>query len=379
MNKPIRVVEGNAKPFESFWQVRDAAQTGGEPEIDFIGYISEYSWMGDEVTPKKFKADLYEVGKGGPVTIRMHSGGGEIFAASAIRAILDQYPGDKTVCIDGLCASAAVAIALAGNKVKIYDTAYMMIHNPGYAGLFGYLDAETLQKFSDELRIFKDGLLNAYESRTKIARDVLSAMLDAETWMTAQRAVELGFADEVITGGGQIKTDVTKDVINYVNVPAALLAQADDVNDNNGQESVADDDVTENPMQAHLERVAKVKEFILQGEQPMNIRELLKDRSEKVARAEALTQLCDAEARDFTEEERAEFDSALTDVEALDARIEKIQTERARLTALTSKKFEVDAERPAPEPKTSMKRSEFNALNASAQAAFVRGGGKIQD
>ena len=123
MNKPIRVVEGNAKPFESFWQVRDAAQTGGEPEIDFIGYISEYSWMGDEVTPKKFKADLYEVGKGGPVTIRMHSGGGEIFAASAIRAILDQYPGDKTVCIDGLCASAAVAIALAGNKVKIYDTA----------------------------------------------------------------------------------------------------------------------------------------------------------------------------------------------------------------------------------------------------------------
>ena len=111
----------------------------------------------------------------------------------------------------------------------------------------------------------------------------------------------------------------------------------------------------------------------------MNIRELLKDRSEKVARAEALTQLCDAEARDFTEEERAEFDSALTDVEALDARIEKIQTERARLTALTSKKFEVDAERPAPEPKTSMKRSEFNALNASAQAAFVRGGGKIQD
>lgn len=204
-------------------------------------------------------------------------------------------------------------------------------------------------------------------------------MLDAETWMTAQRAVELGFADEVITGGGQIKADVTKDVVNYVNVPAALLAQADDVNISDGQESVAVETPAQSPMQAHLERVEKVKEFILQGDQPMNIRELLKDRSEKVARAEALTQLCDAEVRDFTEEERAEFDSALTDVEALDARIEKIRAERARLTALTSKKFEVDAERPTVEPKTSMKRSEFNALNASAQAAYVRGGGKIQD
>jgi hypothetical protein len=78
--EPIRCFEGNAKPHEAFWKFRDALE-GGEAELELYGYISEYSWFEDEVTPKMFKDELYRVGKGGAITIRMHSYGGDVSAA----------------------------------------------------------------------------------------------------------------------------------------------------------------------------------------------------------------------------------------------------------------------------------------------------------
>ena len=135
--KPMRVLEGSAKPYEPFWRVVDAAESeSGEPEIEFYGYISEYSWWDDDITPAKFKADLLNIGKGGPVTVRINSGGGEVYAASAIRAMIVDYPGQVTTRIDGLCASAATLVAMAGDVVKMQDSAYFMIHelNNGHSG-----------------------------------------------------------------------------------------------------------------------------------------------------------------------------------------------------------------------------------------------------
>lgn len=228
---PIRCFSGNAKPFEPFWKVRDAVD-GGTPEIEFYGFISEYSWMGDEITPMKFKADLKRVGNGGPITVRINSGGGEIFAASAIRAILADYPGRVTARIDGLCASAAVAVALAADEIQIQDTAYMMVHNPGYALLVGYMNSEALLKFASELELFKEGLLNAYVTRTGLTREALSAMLDEETWMTAQDAVELGFANTVITGAKPVRQDqgLTSVLQAYTHVPPELWQAVNTVN-----------------------------------------------------------------------------------------------------------------------------------------------------
>lgn len=384
MNKPIRVVEGNAKPFEAFWQVRNTQETGGDPEINFVGYISEYSWLGDDITPKKFKEDLYAVGKGGPVTIRMHSGGGEIFAASAIRSMLIDYPGKKTIKIDGLAASAAVAIALAGDEIKIFDTAYMMVHNPGYGLLWGYLTADMLQKFSEELVLFKEGLLNAYQVRTGLSREQLSKMLDDETWMTAQQAVELGFADEVITGGSPLKKDVKESVRNYANVPAALLNAADESQStDSGQAPASDVDIH---MQEARARLAQVGNKDVQGDSKM-LRELLKARAEKVARAQQLVDTADAENRDMNEAEREEFirllgeGDATGEISALDAQIERIQGERDRLRAAAEKKFTEGKgpEKPSNTGASHMKRVDFEKLDAQAQAAFIKSGGKIED
>ena len=392
MNKqPIRVVEGNAKPFEAFWQVRDAAQTGGEPEIAIHGPISEFSWLGDEVTPAKFKADLYAVGQGGPITIKMHSGGGDVFAAAAIRAMLSDYPGPKTVVIEGLCASAAVNVALAANKVRIHDTAYMMVHNPSYSLMFASLDADTLEAMANTLRVVKDGLLNGYESRTGKSREQLSAMLDAETWMTAQQAVENGFADEVISGG--VKTnpnDIAQAVRNFANVPAALLnyvnepeASTDEPGQEPAPESAPAEETPQERPNPNAERLAAVKAWQFQGETRMNIRELLKKRADLVAAAQGLNDAADAEGRDLTEQEQADFNAALDEAEDLTAQIKSVEERQARLRAAAESVAAASAKDPqkpeATESPKVMKRSEWQKLEPAAQAAFVKNGGKLED
>ena len=391
MNKqPIRVVEGNAKPFEAFWQVRDAAQTGGEPEIAIHGPISEFSWLGDEVTPAKFKADLYAVGQGGPITIKMHSGGGDVFAAAAIRAMLSDYPGQKTVVIEGLCASAAVNVALAANKVRIHDTAYMMVHNPSYSLMFASLDADTLEAMANTLRVVKDGLLNGYESRTGKSREELSAMLDAETWMTAQQAVENGFADEVISGGAKTNpNDIAQAVRNFANVPAALLNYVNEPEastDEPGQEPAPEPAPAEEAPQErpnpNAERLAAVQAWQFQGETRMNIRDLLKKRADLVAAAQGLNDAADAEGRDLNEQELADFTAALDEAEGLTAQIKSVEERQARLRAAAESVAASTNEPQKPEATESpkvMKRSEWQALDANARAAYLKNGGKLED
>ncbi len=226
MKQPIRCFEGNAKPHEPFWRLRNAAETeSGEAEVELYGVISEYSWYEDDVTPKMFKDDLTKLGGGGPVTLRINSGGGDVIAASVMRTIIKDYTGRVTVKIDGLAASAAVVIALAGDRILIQDTAYMMIHDPGFSVMFAYLDIATLQGMVDTLKSVKAGILDTYSARTGIGADRMGRMMADETWMSANEAVKLGFADEVIGGerAAQDNQVLEEALKNYVHVPAGLL------------------------------------------------------------------------------------------------------------------------------------------------------------
>lgn len=225
-NNPIRCFDGNAKPHEPFWRLRNATETGEDPELEFYGYISEYSWFEDDITPKKFKDDLYALGNGGPITVRLNSGGGDPIAASMIRSIMTDYPGPITVRIDGLAASAAVAVAMAGKKVRIMDTAYMMIHDPAYTFFLATLDIETLGSLYNEAVSIKKGLIDTYAAKTGLKVEKLAKMMSDTTWMSASEAVEYGFANEIIEGGqapGASNMAIVNSLRNYMNVPAALL------------------------------------------------------------------------------------------------------------------------------------------------------------
>jgi ATP-dependent Clp protease protease subunit len=157
------------------------------------GAIADETWFGDEVTPKQFKAELLH--EEGDITIWINSPGGDLFAASQIYNMLMDYTGKVTVKVDGIAASAASVIAMAGEEVLISPTGLMMIHNPMTIA-FG--DAYEMEKAIHMLSEVKESIINAYEIKTGLSRTKLSHFMDAETWFNAKKAVELGFADGLL-------------------------------------------------------------------------------------------------------------------------------------------------------------------------------------
>ena len=157
------------------------------------GTIAEESWFDDDVTPQLFKDEL-NAGSG-DITVWINSPGGDCVAAAQIYNMLMDYKGNVTVKIDGIAASAASVIAMAGTKVLMSPVSMMMIHNPMTVA-FG--DSAEMQKAIEMLASVKDSIINAYEIKTGLSRTKLSHLMDAETWMDANKAVELGFADEIM-------------------------------------------------------------------------------------------------------------------------------------------------------------------------------------
>lgn len=162
--------------------------------LELYGTIAEESWFDDDVTPKMFKEEL-NAGEG-DITVWINSPGGDCVAASQIYSMLMDYKGNVTIKIDGIAASAASVIAMAGTKVLMAPTALMMIHNPATMA-FG--DHEDMQKAIEMLDEVKESIINAYELKTGQSRAKLSHLMDAETWMNANKAIELGFADDILT------------------------------------------------------------------------------------------------------------------------------------------------------------------------------------
>ena len=161
--------------------------------IYFDGYIAQDSWFDDDITPKKFKAEL--LSDSGDISVWLNSPGGDVFAASQIYTMLKEYAGKVSVRIDGLAASAASVIAMAGDEIIMSPVAMMMIHNPATV-IFG--EAADLQSGIKMLSKVKESIINAYEQKTNLPRNKISNMMDAETWFSAQKAVELGFADKIL-------------------------------------------------------------------------------------------------------------------------------------------------------------------------------------
>lgn len=157
------------------------------------GAIAEESWLGDEITPKQFKSEL--VSGDGDITIWINSPGGDVFAASQIYNMLMDYKGNVTVKIDGIAASAASVIAMAGGEVLMSPVSMLMIHNPMTIAIG---DTEEMEKAIAMLSEVKESIINAYEIKSGLSRARISHLMDAESWFNAKKAVELGFADDIL-------------------------------------------------------------------------------------------------------------------------------------------------------------------------------------
>ncbi len=166
------------------------------------GTIAEESWFDDEVTPTLFKEELFS--GNGDITVWINSPGGDCIAAAQIYNMLMDYKGNVTVKIDGIAASAASVIAMAGTKVLVSPVSMMMIHNPA---TIAWGDRTDMKKAISMLDEVKESIINAYEIKTGMMRNKISHLMDAETWMDAHSAVDMGFADEIIHGRNTENTD----------------------------------------------------------------------------------------------------------------------------------------------------------------------------
>ncbi|HEO0604722.1 TPA: head maturation protease, ClpP-related [Streptococcus agalactiae] len=173
-----------------FWNFTDEGEVR---TLRIEGQIADETWFGDEVTPQLFKNDL--LAGTGDITLWINSPGGDVFAAAQIYNMLMDYQGDVHVIIDGLAASAASVIAMAGTTVSMSPVSMMMIHNPW---TFAQGEAKDMAKVIEMLGEIKESIINAYELRTGLSRTKISHLMDSESWFNAKKAVELGFADKVL-------------------------------------------------------------------------------------------------------------------------------------------------------------------------------------
>ena len=174
-----------------FWNFKE--NDSGETELIFNGPIAEKSWLGDEITPAAFRDDLSKVS--GNLTVWLNSPGGDVFAASQIYTMLRNHKGKVTVKIDGIAASAASVIAVAGDVTLITPTGMLMMHNPATLAMGNKSDMEQAIKLLEEV---KESIINAYEEKTHLSRNKIAKMMDDETWLNAKKAMSLGFVDGIL-------------------------------------------------------------------------------------------------------------------------------------------------------------------------------------
>lgn len=175
-----------------FWKWSNSVESV-DSELILEGPISDMSWWGDEVTPQEFRNELAK--HKGDLTVVVNSGGGDVFAGLAIYNSLREFNHTVTVRVDGLAASIASVVAMAADKIIMAPGSMMMIHKP-WMMVIG--DTNDLDKSKEILQGIEDSVVPIYASRTGLDKDKIEEMLNAETWLTAEQAVELGFADELI-------------------------------------------------------------------------------------------------------------------------------------------------------------------------------------
>ena len=174
-----------------FWSwIRD---DGGGRVLRLEGPIDEESFWNDGVTPKAFRNDLYA--EDGDVTVYINSPGGNVFAAAEIYSMIRDYPGKVTVRIDAIAASAASVIAMAGDIVQMSPVAMYMLHDPVTIAVG---NAKAMEKTITTLNEVKESIINAYQAKSKLSRNKIARLMTDETWLNAKKAVELGFADEIM-------------------------------------------------------------------------------------------------------------------------------------------------------------------------------------
>lgn len=230
-----------SKPVPKFWNM--VTISGTEAEILLYGEIRTIHpvdwWTGQKlegmyITPEGFLEDLANIKDKSKITIRINSVGGDFYTGLAIYTQLKSLPGEKIVVVDGIAASAASLIAMAGDTIKMPAGALMMIHDV-LSGMCGYYNKTELEQISNVLDTLATAAAEIYASKTGLSIDEIRAIMTAETWLTGRQAVEQKFADEILfeepdisineTGTTMISNNLKMCLSGYKNVPQMIAVK----------------------------------------------------------------------------------------------------------------------------------------------------------
>jgi len=219
MTPPIMAAGDNVRP------LRPAKASGGyrmvnrgkdRAEVYVYGIIGQ-DWFGDGVTAKQFAADLKALGAVQTIDLRINSDGGVVTDARAMYNPLVEHKAKVVTHVDGIAASAASFLAMAGEEIEIAEGAFFMIHN---ARMMAYGEAEDFEHAATVLRTVNETVRETYVARTGQPADKVKKWMDAETWFTGAEAVQHGFATKMVENMKVAATLHRAD--QFVNIPAAL-------------------------------------------------------------------------------------------------------------------------------------------------------------
>jgi ATP-dependent Clp endopeptidase proteolytic subunit ClpP len=231
------------------------------------------------VTAKGFLAELGALPDDAAIDLRLNSPGGSVFDAVAIYNALKRHAGEITVWIDGIAASAASYIAMAGDTIVMPENAFLMIHDP--SGLV-MGTAEDMRSTAEALDKVKGSLIQGYAAKSGKADDEIATLMAAETWLDAQDSLELGFIDRIAE---PVKLAASFDVARFRNAPPELVEAASDAEESAAQEpqseGVADANTRPDPADAPTQAVVE----------PTSA-DVATVRAEAIAHARAVIDLC---------------------------------------------------------------------------------------
>ena len=203
------------------------------------GEIVTDEWEDSDTSAAGFRDALKEIGDVKTINLHINSPGGSVFEGIAICNMLKQNSAHINVYVDGLAASIASVIAMSGDTIYMPANAMLMIHNPWTMAVG---NAEELRKQADALDRITQASVETYLAKAgdKLDKETLKQLMDDETWLTAQEAVDYGLADEVL-GANKVAASIDKHFMQrYRNVPEQLVDQikqkATDKNDNIAKE-----------------------------------------------------------------------------------------------------------------------------------------------
>lgn len=215
-----------------------------ESELILEGVIASESWFEDEVSPKMFREELAQ--HPGALTVRINSPGGDVSAGVAMYNMLNEHEGEVTVKVDGIAASIASLIAMAGDKIVMLPGSMMMVHKPWTIAAG---NSDDMTQVVEMLEKTGESMIPIYAARTGLSKERIEDLLKAETWMTPSDAVELGFADEAVEAKTSLAQAMAKITEATANMQSAVMqpvmslksrkAEADNATDKS-QEPVED-------------------------------------------------------------------------------------------------------------------------------------------